>query len=311
MRRLVALTVWFLTLSWTSVLSQETSDEIAPGSTGSSIDCSEITIDYVEDPSLTREEKIAVMDEALFRSLSEFESCETSRQSSESGTVAGGLSSDGDTGSEGDVNSQASPDMVGTESPVAADEVATASDASADRVSASNGKVPSDIPSMDNDSVLEAQIRRAAMNELDPVVREKLWNEYRRYKGLEKSDEESVGQEEDKEEVQEAVPSGNQGEGDNAVLKPDLEEEQLDTSRRAREATEDITLSPAENGMHKIGSGTLDNGKVPDDIPPADNDSFLESQIREAAMKENDPEAREKLWEEYRRYKSRDELFVE
>ena len=63
--------------------------------------------------------------------------------------------------------------------------------------------------------------------------------------------------------------------------------------------------------MQKIGSETLDNGKVPDDIPPADSDSFLESQIREAAMKENDPEAREKLWEEYRRYRSRDELFVE
>ena len=51
------------------------SGEVAPGSTGSSIDCSEITIDYVDDPSLTREEKIAVMDEALFRSLSKFESC--------------------------------------------------------------------------------------------------------------------------------------------------------------------------------------------------------------------------------------------
>jgi len=128
---------------------------------------------------------------------------------------------------------------------------------------------------------------------------------------LEEPAEESAGQEENK-EIQEVVPSsGNQGEGDNAVLRPDLEEEQLDTSRLATEAAEDITLSPTENGVQKIGSETLDDGKVPGDIPPADSDSFLESQIREAAMKENDPEAREKLWEEYRRYKSRDELFVE
>ena len=48
----------------------------------------------------------------------------------------------------------------------------------------SNGKIPEDIPPADNDSVLEAQIREAAMNEPDPVVREKLWDEYRKYKGI-------------------------------------------------------------------------------------------------------------------------------
>ena len=49
-----------------------------------------------------------------------------------------------------------------------------------------NGKLPEDIPSADNDSVLEAQIRQAAINEKDPVVQKKLWNEYRKYKGLPK-----------------------------------------------------------------------------------------------------------------------------
>ncbi len=47
-----------------------------------------------------------------------------------------------------------------------------------------NGKLPEDIPSADNDSVLEAQIRQAAINEKDPVIKAKLWNEYRKYKGL-------------------------------------------------------------------------------------------------------------------------------
>ena len=44
--------------------------------------------------------------------------------------------------------------------------------------------VPDDIPEPDNDSVLEAQIRRAAMEETDPRIRAELWNEYRKYKGL-------------------------------------------------------------------------------------------------------------------------------
>lgn len=47
-----------------------------------------------------------------------------------------------------------------------------------------SGKLPEDIPAADNDSVLEAQIRAAAMQEQDPQMRERLWNEYRRYKGL-------------------------------------------------------------------------------------------------------------------------------
>lgn len=47
-----------------------------------------------------------------------------------------------------------------------------------------NGKLPEDIPSVDNDSVLEKQIRAAAMTEKDPEIKAKLWNEYRKYKGL-------------------------------------------------------------------------------------------------------------------------------
>jgi len=41
---------------------------------------------------------------------------------------------------------------------------------------------------------------------------------------------------------------------------------------------------------------------VPDDIPDGRNDDVVARQIREAAMKEPDPELREALWEEYRRY---------
>lgn len=46
------------------------------------------------------------------------------------------------------------------------------------------GPVPQDIPGSDGDDVVARQLREAAMREPDPVLREKLWNEYRRYKGL-------------------------------------------------------------------------------------------------------------------------------
>jgi hypothetical protein len=32
--------------------------------------------------------------------------------------------------------------------------------------------------------VVARQIREAALNEKDPAIREKLWDEYRRYKGI-------------------------------------------------------------------------------------------------------------------------------
>ena len=47
----------------------------------------------------------------------------------------------------------------------------------------------------------------------------------------------------------------------------------------------------------------LTNGKTPDDIPDADNDSVFEAQIRSAAMAETDPDTKKNLWNEYRRYK--------
>ncbi len=45
---------------------------------------------------------------------------------------------------------------------------------------------PEDIPSGDGDDVVARQLREAAMREPDPAVREKLWDEYRKYKGISK-----------------------------------------------------------------------------------------------------------------------------
>ncbi len=43
---------------------------------------------------------------------------------------------------------------------------------------------PADIPSGDDDDVVARQLREAALHEPDAELREKLWNEYRKYTGL-------------------------------------------------------------------------------------------------------------------------------
>jgi hypothetical protein len=43
---------------------------------------------------------------------------------------------------------------------------------------------PEDIPSGRDDDIVARQLREAALREPDPVLREALWDEYRRYTGL-------------------------------------------------------------------------------------------------------------------------------
>ena len=45
------------------------------------------------------------------------------------------------------------------------------------------------------------------------------------------------------------------------------------------------------------------HAEIPKDIPDGSDDDIVARQLREAAMKEQDPELREKLWDEYRKYK--------
>ncbi|MCH8159869.1 MAG: hypothetical protein IIA08_08320 [Proteobacteria bacterium] len=43
--------------------------------------------------------------------------------------------------------------------------------------------------------------------------------------------------------------------------------------------------------------------RTPDDIDLTAYDDIVARQLREAALAENDPELRDRLWEEYRKYK--------
>ena len=46
-------------------------------------------------------------------------------------------------------------------------------------------EAPEDIPAANDDDIVARQLREAAMREPDPDIREALWNEYRKYKGIE------------------------------------------------------------------------------------------------------------------------------
>lgn len=195
---------------------------------GDSIDCTDIRVDYVDDPSLTHEERLRLMDKAFLESLNKFELCRSAKEAAAAsegaasdgvtavGDSPGGVSGDSSENSSGDSSgkaggtsagaSAASSAMSGTEAPENdsfADGIETAAQGglqgsqnpkevdsniggnnTSGNMKQANGKLPEDIPTAQNDDALAAQIRYAAQNETDPVKREQLWNEYRKYKGL-------------------------------------------------------------------------------------------------------------------------------
>ena len=172
-----------------------------------SVDCTNVQIDYSDDPTLTKGERIHEMDESLSRALNKYKLChqetkkiETSNANENSGGAreATGSSKGGDSGDRGDSGEAiASSAISGTELPAAEDGVQEESENNLavqttniknrnylGGVSTLYGKLPDDIPSADNDSALAAQIRRAAENETDPNKKKLLWDEYRKYKGF-------------------------------------------------------------------------------------------------------------------------------
>ncbi|MGB3225863.1 MAG: hypothetical protein WBB23_23950 [Desulforhopalus sp.] len=182
------------------------------GNPGNPIDCTEVSVDYSEDPTLTREERIRLMDKAFFESLNRFELCWEEKENAKaaggtgtgSGSGAGGSAgSESEAGAASSVESVAGSTMSGTEiasentpediqttesgalqSAQDIENINEAGNSTAGTVKMANGKIPEDIPPAKNDDALAAQIRYAAENEPDPVKSEQLWNEYRKYKGL-------------------------------------------------------------------------------------------------------------------------------
>jgi len=193
---------------WYSIFPQPVT--YAEGSFEETIDCTDVSIHYVDDPSLTQEERLQLMEKAFLESLNRFELCQELKEMAKSSSAADsngdGLESNaGDStieagGTSGD-ESVASSTMSGTEAPknistpegtevIESGNIQSLQDKNEtvgktrENMQKSNGKLPEDIPSAQNDDALAAQIRYAAENETDPVKRKQLWNEYRKYKGL-------------------------------------------------------------------------------------------------------------------------------
>lgn len=63
--------------------------------------------------------------------------------------------------------------------------------------------------------------------------------------------------------------------------------------------------SGAASAKGAAPEGRAGGATVPADIPDGRDDDIVARQLREAAQMEKDPELREKLWDEYRKYKNR------
>ena len=183
--------VFFLIIMLIRVISPASADEAL----GSTIDCSDVEINYVDNPEWTHSERLEAMDRAFFKSVDRFELCNLSNQSSSSSASANGINHASSTGNESGLASVASPAITGTETESTLPSVNSSENLSVPENannksvkknggSSKNGVKPEDIPAVDNDNAIAAQIRLAAEIEKDPVKKEKLWNEYRKYKGL-------------------------------------------------------------------------------------------------------------------------------
>ena len=112
----------------------------------------------------------------------------------------------------------------------------------------------------------------------------------------------------------------------------DEEQRQREAARDRAAQTAQTTASPSENsegeepsfggGMASAGSGSVGGGiggrsgappadgakyPPPPDIPNGNDEDVVARQLREAAMREPDPDVRDKLWAEYRKYKGIEE----
>ena len=164
-------------------------------------ECKEYGVDYQQTEGLTKEEITDRMDRALFESLNKYDDCLQQSQSGGAASANGASGSQGINGANGNAvgteasSSTASAGIQGTEKTDTTDKSSsptTAADAAENKQAQAqtqdkvlpNGKLPDDIPSSDNDTVLQQKVKEAAMYEPDPEKRAKLWNEYRKLKGL-------------------------------------------------------------------------------------------------------------------------------
>ncbi len=63
-----------------------------------------------------------------------------------------------------------------------------------------------------------------------------------------------------------------------------------------------VRAAERSDPLEGMSEGEIEQ-RTPDDIAVIMDDDIVAKQLREAALSEKDPELRERLWEEYRKYK--------
>ncbi len=153
-------------------------------------DCTDTTVDYADSETMTQAERIAAMDRALNQSLNKYDACisETTNQSNANGGNSGNGQGDGtqtqSTEAAGISGTNNPPPTQTASTPAEEQQSEDSQNPTTQQQTLANGKIPEDIPPENNDDILAQRIRSAAENETDPVKQARLWNEYRKYKGL-------------------------------------------------------------------------------------------------------------------------------
>jgi len=146
---------------------------------------------------MTEQERVEAMDRELNESMGVFDGTILSRRQeviartneNDAGQTGGGSTSGGTGNDAGSV----SPPLLtggrgGSGDPNNNQTAGTLPDAQSGnrpgdyRNQGSTANIPADISDGSDDDIVARQLREAAMQEQDPVLREKLWNEYRKYK---------------------------------------------------------------------------------------------------------------------------------
>ena len=140
---------------------------------------------------MTTAERVAVLDRQLEESTGVFDAIirEEQRQQRESQREQGANSQSSTQSSDGSGTETSS----GGRNPYEADDQGGYGSVGGGMGGRSGGapdapavyEAPEDIPSGNDDDIVARQLREAAMREPDPDIREALWNEYRKYKGIE------------------------------------------------------------------------------------------------------------------------------
>lgn len=254
------------------------------------VDCTKSSVDYLDDPSLTEAEKLARMDQALQRSLNKFDECAIAPKTEDKAKQA---QAQQDKAAQGG-NSGASSNMDKTsEASSGQNQGQSGTDNTQDKAQSGSWSNPNEVPE-GKSATVPGQVGKVGS-----------------LPGSGLSGTEGGGQASSDATSEQAIQGGSLSSSDMSGTEPKpVQSSTLPGGGNSREnANQTGAQGVEQGGGYGKASGksphdkNLNNGKLPEDIPPADNDSVLEAQIRQAAINEKDPVIQKRLWNEYRKYK--------